>query len=78
MSNHITNIDSSSLATDKAFVGSAAILQDIVMTAYSITGSLSAATELCSKLADDELQNIDQAVSVLARLHQIAMKLPKH
>ena len=33
------------------------MLQDIVMTAYSITGSLSAATELSSSLADEDLKD---------------------
>ena len=59
-------------------LSSTLILQDVVMTAYSITGSLSAATELCFNLADESLPDVDQAVSVLARLHEIAMKRPKH
>lgn len=54
------------------------ILRDAVMTAYSITGSLSAATTLCSSLVDENLPEQYQAAAVLTRLHHIAMSRPKH
>ena len=56
----------------------AMILRDAVMTAYSITGSLSAATTLCSNLVDEDLPDEQQASAVLTRLHHIAMSRPKH
>jgi hypothetical protein len=54
------------------------LVRDAVMTAYSLTGSLSAATALCSSLVDEDLPESHQAAGVLARLHQIAMTRPKH
>ena len=54
------------------------LVRDAVMTAYSLTGSLSAATALCSSLVDEDLPESQQAAGVLARLHQIAMARPKH
>ncbi|MEK9940867.1 MAG: hypothetical protein ACPHEQ_00925 [Arenicellales bacterium] len=54
------------------------VVRDAVLTAFSLTGSLSAATVLCSSLVDDELPEAHQAAAVLARLHQIAMHRPKH
>ena len=56
----------------------ALLLGDAVMTAYSITGSLSAATTLCSDLVDAELPHEYQAAAVLSKLHSIAMSRPKH
>ncbi|MAF07159.1 MAG: hypothetical protein CL389_04800 [Acidiferrobacteraceae bacterium] len=56
----------------------AMILREAVMTAYSITGSLSAATMLCSSLVDEDLPEQQQASAVLTRLHHIAMSRPKH
>jgi len=56
----------------------ALLLSDAVMTAYSITGSLSAATTLCSNLIDAELPHEYQAAAVLSKLHSIAMSRPKH
>ncbi|SVC57928.1 uncharacterized protein METZ01_LOCUS310782 [marine metagenome] len=56
----------------------AMILREAVMTAYSITGSLSAATTLCSSLVDEDLPGEQQASAVLTRLHHIAMSRPKH
>jgi hypothetical protein len=56
----------------------ALLLSDAVMTAYSITGSLSAATTLCSDLVDAELPHQYQAAAVLSKLHSIAMSRPKH
>ena len=54
------------------------LLREAVMTAYSITGNLSAATALCSSLVDEDLPGEQQASAVLNRLHQIAMSRPKH
>ena len=56
----------------------AMLLREAVMTAYSITGNLSAATALCSSLVDEDLPGEQQASAVLNRLHQIAMSRPKH
>tara|TARA_B100000530_G_C15792612_1_gene422243 strand:- start:81 stop:311 length:231 start_codon:yes stop_codon:yes gene_type:complete len=56
----------------------AMILREAVMTAYSITGNLSAATTLCSSLVDEDLPGEQQASAVLNRLHHIAMRRPKH
>lgn len=56
----------------------AMLLREAVMTAYSITGNLSAATVLCSSLVDEDLPGEQQASAVLNRLHQIAMSRPKH
>ena len=56
----------------------AMILREAVMTAYSITGNLSAATPLCSSLVDEDLPGEQQASAVLNRLHHIAMRRPKH
>ena len=56
----------------------AIILREAVMTAYSITGNLSAATTLCSSLVDEDLPGEQQASAVLNRLHHIAMRRPKH
>ena len=56
----------------------ALLLNDAVMTAYSITGSLSAATTLCSDLVDAELPHQYQVAAVLSKLHSIAMSRPKH
>ena len=56
----------------------ALLLSDAVMTAYSITGSLSAATTLCSNLIDAELPHEYQVAAVLSKLHSIAMSRPKH
>lgn len=56
----------------------ATLLRDAVMTAYSITGSLSAATVLCSSLVDEDVPEQHRAAAVLSRLHHIAMSRPKH
>ena len=56
----------------------AMILREAVMTAYSITGNLSAATTLCSSLVDEDLPGEQQASAVLNQLHHIAMRRPKH
>ena len=56
----------------------AMILREAVMTAYSITGNLSAAMTLCSSLVDEDLPGEQQASAVLNRLHHIAMRRPKH
>ena len=56
----------------------AMILREAVMTAYSITGNLSAATTLCSSLVDEDLPGEQQASAVLNKLHHIAMRRPKH
>jgi hypothetical protein len=64
--------------TVRPAVTQAAILRDAVMTAYSITGSLSAATVLCSSLVDEDVPEQHQAGAVLSRLHHIAMRRPKH
>ena len=61
-----------------AIPAQAMILREAVMTAYSITGNLSAATTLCSSLVDEDLPGEQQASAVLNRLHHIAMKRPKH
>jgi len=54
------------------------ILRDAMMTAYSLTGSLSAASTLCSTLLDEELPEQYQASAVLTQLHHMAMTRPKH
>ena len=64
-------------ATDLASA-QATLLRDAVMTAYSITGSLSAATVLCSSLVDEDIPKQHRAAAVLSRLHHIAMNRPKH
>ncbi len=61
-----------------AIPAQAMILREAVMTAYSITGNLSAATTLCSSLMDEDLPGEQQASAVLNRLHHIAMRRPKH
>jgi len=61
-----------------AIPAQAMILREAVMTAYSITGNLSAATTLCSSLVDEDLPGEQQASAVLNRLHHIAMRRPKH
>ena len=48
------------------------------MTAYSLTGNLSSATQLCGELADEDLPQGVQAMAVLTKLHNIAMRRPKH
>ena len=48
------------------------------MTAYSLTGNLSSATELYGELADGDLPQDVQAMAVLTKLHNIAMRRPKH
>ncbi len=54
------------------------LVREAVMTAYSLTGNLSSATELCGELADEELPQHIQALAVLTKLHNIAMRRPKH
>ena len=54
------------------------LLREAVMTAYSLTGNLSSATELCGDLADEDLPQDVQAMVVLTKLHNIAMRRPKH
>ncbi|MBL6918753.1 MAG: hypothetical protein ISR36_08645 [Gammaproteobacteria bacterium] len=54
------------------------IVRDAMMTAYSLTGSLSAASTLCSTLLDEELPEQYQASAVLTQLHHMAMTRPKH
>ena len=54
------------------------IVRDAMMTAYSLTGSLSAASTLCSTLLDEELPEQYQASAVLPQLHHMAMTRPKH
>ena len=61
-----------------AIPAQAMILREAVMTAYSITGNLSAATTLCSSLVDEDLPGEQQASAVLNQLHHIAMRRPKH
>jgi len=48
------------------------------MTAYSLTGNLSSATVLCKDLLDEDLPAEHQAMAVLIKLHNIAMRRPKH
>tara|TARA_B100000953_G_scaffold131308_1_gene108467 strand:+ start:193 stop:339 length:147 start_codon:yes stop_codon:yes gene_type:complete len=48
------------------------------MTAYSLTGNLSSATALCKDLLDEDLPAEHQAMAVLIKLHNIAMRRPKH
>lgn len=57
---------------------SAQLVREAVMTAYSLTGNLSSATVLCSELADEDLSEEYQAMAVLTKLHNIAMRRPKH
>ena len=57
---------------------SALLIREAIMTAYSLTGNLSSATELCGELADGELPQDVQAMAVLTKLHNIAMRRPKH
>jgi len=57
---------------------SALLVREAVMTAYSLTGNLSSATELCGELADEDLPEDIQAMAVLTKLHNIAMRRPKH
>ena len=57
---------------------SALLVREAVMTAYSLTGNLSSATELCGELADEDLPQDVQAIAVLTKLHNIAMRRPKH
>ena len=59
-------------------VRSAQIAQEAVMTAYSLTGNLSSATALCKDLLDEDLPAEHQAMAVLIKLHNIAMRRPKH
>ncbi len=54
------------------------LVREAVMTAYSLTGNLSTATELCGELADEDLPQDIQAMAVLTKLHNIAMRRPKH
>ena len=54
------------------------LVREAVMTAYSLTGNLSSATELCGELADEDLPQDIQAMAVLTKLHNIAMRRPKH
>ena len=54
------------------------IAQDAVKTAYSLTGHLSSATDLCRDLLDEDLPAEHQALAVLVKLHNIAMLRPKH
>ena len=54
------------------------IAQEAVMTAYSLTGNLSSATALCKDLLDEDLPAEHQAMAVLIKLHNIAMRRPKH
>ena len=51
---------------------------EAVMTAHSLTGNLSSATELCGELADEDLPQDIQAIALLTKLHNIAMRRPKH
>ena len=57
---------------------SALLVREAVMTGYSLTGNLSSATELCGELADEDLPQDVQAMAVLTKLHNIAMRRPKH
>ena len=54
------------------------LVRGAVMMAYSLTGNLSSATELCGELADEDLPQDVQAMAVLTKLHNIAMRRPKH
>ena len=54
------------------------LVREAVMMAYSLTGNLSSATELCGELADEDLPQDIQAMAVLTKLHNIAMRRPKH
>ena len=54
------------------------LVREAVMTAYSLTGNLSSAAELCGELADEDLPQDIQAMAVLTKLHNIAMRRPKH
>ena len=57
---------------------SALLVREAVMTAYSLTGNLSSATELCGELADEDLPQDVYPMAVLSKLHNIAMRRPKH
>ena len=54
------------------------LVREAVMTAYSLTGNLSSATELCGELADEDLPQDIQVMAVLTKLHNIAMRRPEH
>ena len=64
--------------TSEVQVPQSLILRDTMMTAYSLTGSLSAASTMCSTLLDEELPEQYQASAVLTQLHHMAMTRPKH
>jgi len=76
-----TNVGSSPVNAEKRpdiSNNSALLIREAIMTAYSLTGNLSSATELCGELADGDLPQDVQAMAVLTKLHNIAMRRPKH